>query len=426
MKELIHPLTIVLVMCSARPLLAIDKTPSPPVNAAASAENWAQWHGPTRDCIVKGSAWPKSLGKDHLQRLWHVDLGPGYPGPIVVGDRVFVAETKDKKAEVVRALDRETGRELWETQWLGAMSVAFMAKSNGDWIRSTPACDGDSLYVAGMRDVLVCLDSRTGKERWRVDFVEQFKAQLPAFGFVCSPLVVDDFVYVQAGGGFCKLEKHSGKVVWQVLTDAGGMYGSAFSSPIFSTLCGKPQLVVQTRQNLAGVEPATGKVLWSETIPAMLGMNIVTPTVHGNTIFTSAYGGGSRLLEIQQGGGGFKVQTVWKNPIEGYMSTPVILDGHAYHHLRNKKFACLDLATGKQNWATSQRYGQYWSMAAQKDRILALDQEGKLLLIHATPEKFDLLDSTKISDEETWGHLAVCGDQVFIRELNGISVYRWR
>ena len=61
-----------------------------------------------------------------------------------------------------------------------------------------------------------------------------------------------------------------------------------------------------------------------------------------------------------------------------------------------------------------------------KDHILALDQRGELLLIRANLEKFELLDSRKISDQETWGHLAVCGDQVFVRELNGISVYHWR
>ena len=41
---------------------------------------------------------------------------------------------------------------MWKAEWPGAMSVAFMAKRNGDWIRSTPAYDGDSLYVAGIRD----------------------------------------------------------------------------------------------------------------------------------------------------------------------------------------------------------------------------------------------------------------------------------
>ncbi len=187
-------------------------------------------------------------------------------------NRVFVAETKEKSTEIVRAIDRETGRELWKAEWPGAMSVPFMAKRNGDWIRSTPACDGQSLFVAGMRDVLVCLDAKTGKERWRIDFVEQFNAPLPDFGFVCSPLVVGDFVYVQAGAGFCKLDK----------------------------------------------------------------------------IFTSSYGGGSRLLEIKRAGDEFQVQTVWKTPLQGYMSTPVIIDGHAYLHLRSQKFTCVELKTGKQ------------------------------------------------------------------------------
>ncbi len=156
--------------------------------AAEPAPTWPQWHGPTRDCFVGGSTWPTSLGKDHLKLLWHVDLEPGYSGPIVAADRVFVAKTKDQKTEIVQALDRATGRELWRAEWPGAMSVPFMAKRNGDWIRSTPANDGQSLFAGGMRDVLVCLDAKTGKERWRVDFVKDFKAPLPDFGFVCSPL----------------------------------------------------------------------------------------------------------------------------------------------------------------------------------------------------------------------------------------------
>ena len=77
---------------------------------------------------------------------------------------MFTTETKDKKFEVVTAFDRKTGKELWRAQWEGAMTVPFFAKANGDWIRATPACDGESLFVAGMRDVLVCLDAQTGKE----------------------------------------------------------------------------------------------------------------------------------------------------------------------------------------------------------------------------------------------------------------------
>jgi len=105
--------------------------------AAEPAETWPQWHGPTRAGFVRETAWPASLSQDHVQLAWHADLAPGYPEPIVAADRVFVAESKDEKLEIVRALDRQTGRQLWAAEWPGAMSVPFMAKRNADWIRST-------------------------------------------------------------------------------------------------------------------------------------------------------------------------------------------------------------------------------------------------------------------------------------------------
>jgi outer membrane protein assembly factor BamB len=80
--------------------------------------------------------------------------------------RTSFTSTEGKDVEVVRDLDRKTGKEIWNHQWEGTMSVPFFAKSNGDWIRATPAFDGERLYVAGIRDVLVCLDAKTGKEHW--------------------------------------------------------------------------------------------------------------------------------------------------------------------------------------------------------------------------------------------------------------------
>lgn len=56
------------------------------------------------------------------------------------------------------------------------MTVAFFAASNGSWVGSTHAFDGEILFVAGMRDVLVSLNATTGKEQWRVDFVRECKA----------------------------------------------------------------------------------------------------------------------------------------------------------------------------------------------------------------------------------------------------------
>ncbi|MBL8823254.1 MAG: PQQ-binding-like beta-propeller repeat protein [Planctomycetia bacterium] len=386
---------------------------------------WPQWRGPTRDGMASGNfTWPDTLQGNVLEKLWRVELGPSYSGPIIAGEKVFITETLNKKTETTRALDRKTGKILWSREWAGAMTVPFFARANGDWIRSTPTLDGDSLYVAGMRDVLVCLDVNTGSERWRVDFVKELNTPLPDFGFVCSPLVVGDHVYVQAGGGFVKLEKKTGKILWRTLQDGGGMMGSAFSSPIFCTLNQKPQLLVQTRTKLASVEPETGKVNWSQEIPAFRGMNILPPTLVGDAIFTASHSGGAFLFRAAASNNA--VQEVWKKRYEGYMSSPIVIGDYAYLHMKNQRFSCIDIKTGNPTWTTTKTFGKYWSMVAAKDKMLALDERGDLLLIKANPEKFELLDTRKVSEQECWAHLAVCGDEIYIRDLQGITAYRWK
>jgi outer membrane protein assembly factor BamB len=391
--------------------------------------DWPQWRGPTRDGMIAAElpAWPQKLADDHLEPLWRVELGEGYPGPIVVGQRVFVAESKDKE-EVVRCLDRGTGKQLWEAKWPGAMTVPFFALANGSWIRSTPACDGETLYVGGMRDFLVALDVATGEVRWQVDFTKRYKTVIPAFGLVCSPLVDGEYLYVQAGAGFCKLNKRTGESIWRTLDDGGGMWGSAFSSPQLATLAGKPQVLVQTRTKLAGVDPETGDVLWSQEIPAFRGMNILTPTVFKDNVLTSSYGGKTSLFEIAaeaNDAATLAVKDAWQEKSQGYMSSPVFIDGHAYLHLRNQRFLCIDLESGERKWTTTP-FGQYWSLVAHKDLILALDEVGELLLVRANPQEFELLDRRQISEQPTWGHLAVSGDQIFVRELKAIAAYRWK
>lgn len=415
-----HRLAIVLCACLAGQPSTIQAAPDP-----ASPGTWTQWRGPGRDGKSSTVSWPNHLNSQTLSLQWKARLGPSYSGPIVSKEAVFTTETRDRKVEWVRALDRQTGKELWTQSWEGAISVPFFAKSNGDWIRSTPALDGDRLYVAGMRDVLVCLNTTDGRILWRYDFPSEHKTPLPDFGFVCSPLVSSDAIYVQAGASLAKLDKLTGKLLWRSLQDKGGMWGSAFSSPVLGEIQGQSQLVVQTREELAGVDPLNGQVLWRQPVEAFRGMNILTPVLHDNGVFTSTYGGKTSFFAMTNSAGQWSSALRWTLKMQGYMSTPVVIDGVAYHHTKSQRFMAIDLKSGQELWTAEESFGKYMSLVASGDRILGLDQRGWLYLIRANPKQFELIDKLKLGDEETWAHLAVAGDQVFVRALNELCGYRW-
>jgi outer membrane protein assembly factor BamB len=408
-------------------LTALASTASASVclpSALFGAQRWPSWRGPDRNGYAPKEAWPTSLDDEHLKLQWSVALDDSYSGPIVNESHVFVTETINKKNESTRALKRDDGKQDWIIEWPGYMSVPFFAARNGSWIRSTPATDGSQLFVGGIRDVLVSVDTASGKENWRVDFAALAGGKVPDFGMACSPLVDGSHIYVQAGLGVHKLDAATGKVIWKSMGDDGNIMSSgAFSSPVIAELHGVRQLIVQTRTQLAGINLESGEPLWKYEVAAFRGMNILTPTIWDNAIFTSSYGGRSLLLDVKVGDK-WEPKVRWENKSEGYMSSPVVIDDHCYMHLRNRRFACIDLKKGETTW-TTRPYGEYWSMITNGQQILALDHDGKLRLIQANPAKFELLSEREVSTEESWAHLALADGQVFVRHQKGLDVYKW-
>ena len=69
--------------------------------AALTAQDWPQWRGPNRDGAIaqfsEPPTWPAAL-----TRRWHMEIGPGYATPVVVGDRVY-AFSRERDEEVLRA-----------------------------------------------------------------------------------------------------------------------------------------------------------------------------------------------------------------------------------------------------------------------------------------------------------------------------------
>ena len=405
-------------------LLALAIVATGSLQASDSAgERWSQWRGPSRSGEVGGPEWPASL--DQLADEWSVELGKGYSGPVVSEYAVFVAETINDETEGMRAYDRFSGREIWSTSWPGQGEVPFFAKKNGDWIRSTPTFDGDSLFIGGMEEVLHRIDAASGRIVWSINFPESYGTPVPDFGFASSPLVDGDHLFVQAANSIVKIDKRSGETRWRALvSETSMMSNGAFSSPVLATLAGRRHLLVQTRHTLYGLDPISGQVFWSRDVPNFRGMNILTPTVWKDSIFTSSYRNGTHLFTVTVDADSRPmISETWTYKSPGYMSSPVVIDDSVYLHLGNGRLTSIDLKTGDSHW-TSPPLGDYWSLAFQGDKILALTEAGDLHLPRADQERLEIVGTVSVADQSTWGHIAVDDGQIFVRELQGLRALR--
>jgi outer membrane protein assembly factor BamB len=338
------------------------------------------------------------------------------------GQWVYTTETVDESFERVTAFDLETGELKWTSRWDGAIEVPPYALANGSWFKSTPALAENSLVVLGMRDELVCLEPATGELRWQVDLANRFTARRPPFGGVCSPLIDGGSVYVMAGGGTVKLSLSDGSTQWRVLADEGED-DDALSSPLIATLAGRRQLLVQTRTRLCGLDLDTGSLLWSQRIEAYRNMNILTPTVSGDRVFTAAQRGQAQCFQIRHENGAWSCQEVWSQRTQAYMSSPVSDGTTLFMHSSNERLVALDWATGEILW-TGNPLGKYQSMVRNDQVLLVLNSDGELLVVRPNREDLTILDRRKVADD-SWAYLGVSAQGLLIRDLNALKVYRY-
>jgi outer membrane protein assembly factor BamB len=81
--------------------------------ALAGTGDWPQWRGPSRDGVAVGVDLPDSLPAS-LKPLWQIEVGAGYSGPVVSGDKVVVL-SRQGDDEVVQCLNASDGKVLWRS-----------------------------------------------------------------------------------------------------------------------------------------------------------------------------------------------------------------------------------------------------------------------------------------------------------------------
>lgn len=225
--------------------------------AFVCAGDWPQFRGPAgRAVAVSSAALPAAVGPER-NVIWKAELPPGHSSPVVVGNRVYVTGIRDKNRLVTIALDRVTGKIVWETE--AQFEKLEEIHPSGSHATPSPTCDGERVVSFFGSAGLFCYDM-AGKQLWNIP-MGPFKND---FGSGTSPLIVDDRVILcqdhDTDSFLMSVDKQTGRVVWKI---DRGEFPRNYCTPAIWTVNGKKQIVVAATLRIVAYDFDSGEEVWT-------------------------------------------------------------------------------------------------------------------------------------------------------------------
>ena len=422
------PAAVLLAVATVLGVQAFARAPQ-----AGAAASWPQWGGPSRNFVVdaKGlsAVWPSAGPK----QLWTRALGEGHSSILVEHGRLYtmyrpagmLSLVRRSQEEVVAALDAATGRTIWEFEYPSSTSGVDFSQGAGP--HATPLLSGDRLFAASTRRELIALDKTTGQRIWVHDFIKEYGAPAPERGYASSPIAYKGTIIATVGGAgqaVAAFDQLTGALVWK----AGNIEASP-ASPTLIDVDGQPQLVIFGGDQVAGMDPSNGRVLWSHPHRTSWGLNISTPvwSEADHLLFiSSAYGIGSRVLELRQAGGTTTVSEKWaEGRMRVHIGTAIRVGDFVYASSGDfgpAFLTAINVKTGKIAW--QDRSFARAQLLYADGKLVVLDEDGTLGLVTATPDGLKVLAKASILENLAWTPPTLVGTKLYVRDRKTIAAYK--
>jgi outer membrane protein assembly factor BamB len=375
-----------------------------------AGDDWTQYQGPDRGGISQERSLARSWPEEGPKTLWSIDVGLGYGGASVREKKVYLLDRQEDQRDVLRCLDLETGKELWQC----ANETPGRLSHNGS--RSVPTLDDQRVYAVGPFGHVYCVDQKSHKFLWTLDMTADFQASSPKFGFSQSPLLLDDMVIVAPmsdQAGLVALNKITGKVVWKSQPIGSGSYASA----IIANVAGVKGILFLAKDQLFFLEPKTGKLIWKYNgYPCR--NPIPFPTVIGNEriFLTGGYKAGSVMIQVSKKDQTYNFSEVFRLEERGSKIQPALFyKGHLYANFG--KLACFD-PDGKPKWASGDFVEGNLIIADEMIYILN-SSTGQLSLVELNDQSYKELSQAKVlegNDGEMYGPIALSHGKLILRD----------
>ena len=387
---------------------------SSPAPAAETGADWPGFRGPERDGIARGARIATDWKAQPPVEMWRRPIGPGWSSFAVRGGRIYTQEQRGEH-EVVACYSATNGEPIW----IHRDAARFYESNGGAGPRATPTLSGERVYTLGATGILNALNASDGSVVWSRNAASDTKTKLPGWGYSGSPLVLDDFVVVAAGGTLAAYDIATGEPRW-----VGPKVDCCYSSPHRVTLGGVTQIVLMNGPGVIGVAPADGKVLWQYSMST--GGRIVQPaqTAEGDLLLAQGEGADLYRVAVAQRDGGWTVEERWTSDgLKPYFSDFVVHRGHAYG-FDNGKIACIDLKDGTHKWNGGSYGSGQLVLLPEQDVLLLVSEQGELALVGATPERFNELARFPAIKGKTWNHPVLAGDMLLVRNGEEMAAFR--
>jgi outer membrane protein assembly factor BamB len=401
---------------------------------ATVGSDWPSFLGPTFNSVSTEKGILKEWPKNGLKILWEAELGIGYAPPVIGKGKLFHVDRISNDI-VTTCRDAKTGKEIWRHQYPTSYDD-FYGYEPGP--RACPVLDDDRVYIHGPEGMLVCIETATGKEVWKIDTAKEFHIHQNFFGVGSVPLIFEDLLIVPVGGsppgdrpddfrevkgngtGIVAFDKKSGKEKYRLSDELG-----SYSSPILAKLKGETRGLYFGRGGLVIFDPKNGKLdcQFKWRARSLESVNAANPIVIGDKILlTECYEKGAVLLEYQPG----KLKEVWTDGdndrddkrLMCHWNTPIHVDGYVYgssaRHEPQAELRCLRLADGQLMWNEPDLSRS--SLLLIDDHFLCLTERGVLILLKVNPKKFEEVGRWKTDLKyPTWAAPIVSNGLLYLR-----------
>ena len=265
------------------------------IAATARAEDWPQFRGPNATGVSTESENLPVEFSSTENVAWSVELGKGIACPVIADGRLFATAMVGEQTFAVFGFDSATGQEIWRQEFETGPLPEIM--SPNEHASSTPATDGQRVYVHFSTLGLLALDASSGKVLWKHPL--QLPFYLMGWGAANSPIVYQNMVLFNLDDDLAPfllaVDKYTGETLWR--TERPEVLGG-YAVPVIVRADGRDDIVVAGSGKLKGYDPATGAERW--TCNTLLRTIMTSPAVVDDQIYISvqSYGDTARVLKF--------------------------------------------------------------------------------------------------------------------------------